>query len=58
MNSEVRSMLSVIGGLLPVAGVLLFVVPAENIWPFVLLFWAVGLGLLIGPVPSARKSNT
>ena len=62
MNPEVRATLGVIGGLLLLAGGVLFIVPAANIWPFVLLFWAVGLGLLIGTVMSlnaeSERSNT
>lgn len=47
MTEDVKRTLVAIGGLLMVAGALLFVVPAVNIWPFVLLFWAVGGGILI-----------
>jgi UDP-N-acetylmuramyl pentapeptide phosphotransferase/UDP-N-acetylglucosamine-1-phosphate transferase len=47
MNEDVKRTLVTIGGLLVVAGALLFVVPAVNIWPFVLLFWSVGGGILI-----------
>ncbi|MDF2968942.1 MAG: hypothetical protein K0Q93_2720 [Nocardioidaceae bacterium] len=35
------------GGLLLLAGLLVFVVPAVNVWPFALGFWAVGLGLVL-----------
>lgn len=36
-----------VGGFLLLAGVLVFVVPAVNVWPFALGFWAVGLGLVL-----------
>lgn len=45
---------SVMGGLLLLAGVLVFVVPAVNVWPFALGFWAVGLGLLL---PAAIEAS-
>ena len=35
------------GGFLLLAGVLVFIVPAVNVWPFALGFWAVGAGLVL-----------
>jgi hypothetical protein len=59
MTEDVERTLVTIGGLLVAAGALLFVVPAVNIWPFVLLFWAVGGGILIslaiGRADEARR---
>lgn len=57
MNSEVRATVALIGGLLLAAGVVLFIVPAANIWPWVLMFWSVGLGLLIGAVASVNAES-
>lgn len=57
MHSEVRATLGLIGGLLLLAGVVLFFVPAANIWPFVLMFWSVGLGLLIGTIASLNAES-
>lgn len=55
---ETRVTLALISGFLLLAGLLLFFVPAENIWPYVLLFWSVGLGLGIGAaVSNAREIN-
>lgn len=61
MSDEARRILLTTGGLLVLAGVVLFFVPAANIWPWVLLFEAVGLGLamptLIAMSDAARQSR-
>jgi hypothetical protein len=49
MPRETVITLQIIGALMVASAVLLFLVPAENIWPWVLLFVSVGLGLCIGP---------
>lgn len=53
MNAyDIRRTVGLTGALLVVAALVLFVVPAVNIWPFVLLFGALGGGLLIGALLS------
>lgn len=49
MARETVITLQIIGALLVVSAFALLFVPAENIWPWVMLFTSVGLGLSIGP---------
>lgn len=44
---------SLMGSFLLLAGVLVFVVPAVNVWPFALGFWAVGAGLVLPVIVEA-----
>lgn len=49
MSRETVITLQIVGALMVLSAVLMFLVPAENIWPWVFLFGSVGLGLCIGP---------
>lgn len=49
MARETVITLQIVGALMVLSAVLMFLVPAENIWPWVFLFGSVGLGLCIGP---------
>jgi len=49
MARETVITLQIIGALMVLSAVLMFLVPAENIWPWVFLFGSVGIGLCIGP---------
>lgn len=57
MKPEVRTMLGLIGVLLLLSGGFLFLVPAVNVWPPVLFFWSVGLGLVVGAVMSSNADH-
>jgi hypothetical protein len=60
MARETVITLQIIGALMALSAVLMFLVPAENIWPWVFLFASVGLGLSIGPglAPHKPKQST
>lgn len=57
MKPEVRTMLGLIGVLLLLSGGLLLLLPVVNVWPHVLLFWSVGLGLVVGAVMSSNAEH-
>lgn len=53
MSRSVRLMTGTMGTLLLASAVvLLLFVPAENIWPWILLFASVGTGLVTGSIVS------
>jgi hypothetical protein len=57
MTEESHREKTTVGALLVVAGIALFIVPATNIWPWVLGFWAVGGGLLLSQAISWSDAN-
>ena len=56
MARETVITLQIIGTLLVVSAVLMFFVPAFDIWPWVLMFGSIGIGLCIGPGLAPRRS--
>jgi hypothetical protein len=59
MARETVITLQIIGALMVASALLLLIVPAENIWPWVFLFTSVGVGLCVGPgfAPYKRSAS-
>lgn len=57
MSRETVITLQIIGALLVVSAVAMFFVPAFDIWPWVLMFGSVGVGLCIGPGLAPYRSR-